>query len=229
MDLAVPDEATVRAVLERAGRAPSLHNSQPWLWRWNGRRLSLVVDPQRLLPSTDAFNRQGMIGCGAALHHAVTAWTAAGWRPRVTRFPRPTERALLATLEFDGPREVSDSDVELAAAIDERYSDRAPYAADERWPDLVPVLRELCRGHDIRLRAIDDETRAGLAHISWTASATRRRDPRYQSELRWWLGAAGPDAGVPASALPPREDTARVPLNREFLTGTADPPGSPLP
>ncbi|WP_416562132.1 hypothetical protein [Nocardia testacea] len=35
-----PDEGTVRAVLERACRAPSLHNSQPWRWRWDGSTLS---------------------------------------------------------------------------------------------------------------------------------------------------------------------------------------------
>ncbi|MET7772760.1 hypothetical protein [Nocardia sp. NPDC005366] len=223
MDVLAPDEATVRTVVERASRAPSLHNSQPWRWRWNGVRLALTVDAERLLPSTDAFNRQGIIGCGAALDHAVTAWTAAGWRPRVERFPQPTDRTHLASLEFSGPTPVLDSDVELAAAIDDRYTDRAPYAPAEPWPDLVPVLEELCRHHDTRMLAIDDETRETLGRISWSASALRRRDPYYQAELTWWLGAAGPDAGVPASALPPREDHLRVPTNREFLAGTASP------
>ncbi|MGN2637974.1 Acg family FMN-binding oxidoreductase [Nocardia takedensis] len=223
MDLATPEEPTVRAALEQADRAPSLHNSQPWLWRWDGRRLGLWVDPRRMLPSTDAFNRQGVIGCGAVLHHAVTAFAATGWPARVERFPRPTDRACLATLEFERRREPAEGDRELADAIEQRYTDREPYAADDRWPDLVPVLDGLCRDRDLRLADIDDTTRAVLAHVSWTASATRRRDPLYQAELSWWLGAAGPAAGVPASALPTREDAARVPLNRAFLSGSADP------
>ncbi|WP_216915460.1 Acg family FMN-binding oxidoreductase [Nocardia noduli] len=221
-DSAVPDETTVSAVVARANRAPSLHNSQPWQWRWNGARLDLAVDAERLLPATDAFNRQGIIGCGAVLHHAVAAWNATWWRPRLERFPQPSDRTHLASLEFHGRRAPSDTDFELAAAIDTRYSDRAPYGPTQRWPDLAPVLAEVCRQHDTRLVPIDDRTRATLGKISWSASASRRRDPNYQSELAWWLGGAGPYAGVPASALPPREDPVRVPANREFLTGTAD-------
>ncbi|MBH0781733.1 Acg family FMN-binding oxidoreductase [Nocardia bovistercoris] len=228
MDAAVfddtaPDDATVRAVLERADRAPSLHNSQPWRWHWNGVRLALHVDPDRLLPSTDAFNRQGIIGCGIALHHAATACAAAGWQPRIRRFPKPTDRTCLATLEFDGRGDVLDTDSELAAAIDHRYTDRAPYTPAPHWPDLVPVLDELCRRHDTRLLTIDAASRATLAEISWTAATTRRHDPHYRTELMWWLGGAGPDAGVPASAIPAREDIERVPTNRVFLPGTADP------
>ncbi|WP_198654023.1 MULTISPECIES: hypothetical protein [Nocardia] len=184
--------------------------------------MALAVDADRLLPATDAFNRQGIIGCGVALHHAVTAWAAAGWRLRVERFPRPTDRSHLASLEFREHGDPLDSDVELAAAIDIRYTDRAPYAAPHGWPDLLPVLRELCRRHDTGLSMIDDGTRETLARISWSASALRRRDPDYRTELAWWLGGAGPDAGVPASALPSREAAERVPTNREFLSGTSD-------
>ncbi|WP_054812721.1 Acg family FMN-binding oxidoreductase [Nocardia arizonensis] len=222
MEPTTPDEATVRAVVERADRAPSLHNSQPWRWRWDGRRLALSVDAGRLLPDTDAFNRQGIIGCGAVLDHAMTAWAGRGWDIRVERFPQPSDRTHLATLEFRGRREPPAAEVQLAAAIEDRYSDRAPYAPAEQWPELTPLLIELCRRRDIRLVPIDDRTRTELARVSSSASALRRRDPGYQAELNWWLGGAGPDAGVPASALPPRTDTAPVSLNREFLPGTAD-------
>ena len=39
-----PDVETVRAVFDRAARAPSLHNSQPWRWRWDGTAAALYVD-----------------------------------------------------------------------------------------------------------------------------------------------------------------------------------------
>ncbi|MBF6209710.1 hypothetical protein IU433_04890 [Nocardia puris] len=222
MNRSVPDDATVRAVVARANRAPSLHNSQPWRWRWNGVRLALAVDTGRLLPGTDAFNRQGVLGCGVALHHAVTAMTAMGWRPVVSRFPEPADRAHLASLEFRGRTEVFDGDVELADAIEARCSDRAPYAHPEQWPRLLPVLLELCARHDTRLLPIADAECAALAEVAWTASALRRRDPVYQHEMTWWLGGGEPGSGVPAAALPHREDGARVPLNREFLPGTSD-------
>ena len=41
------DERTVRAALELANRAPSVHNSQPWCWQVYGRTVSLHADRQR--------------------------------------------------------------------------------------------------------------------------------------------------------------------------------------
>ena len=52
-----PDPETVRAVLTLAGRAPSVHNSQPWHWRVGVDSLQLHTDPTRYLPKTDPRNR----------------------------------------------------------------------------------------------------------------------------------------------------------------------------
>ncbi|MFC3961574.1 Acg family FMN-binding oxidoreductase [Nocardia jiangsuensis] len=219
----VPDEPTLRGVLERAGRAPSLHNSQPWQWRWNGARLALYTDPERLLPGTDAFNRQGMLGCGAVLHHAMVAFAAAGWPVRAALFPDPVHRAHLASLTFAGPHPPAEGELALGAAIEARYTDRAPMAAVPNWSDLVQVLAAVCERHDVLPQPVAPELRAELERISWTAGALRRRDPRYQDEARWWLGGAAPGSGVPAAVLPNRDDALRVPVRREFPAGSADP------
>ena len=82
-----PDVAEMRNILELARRAPSVHNTQPWRWRIDGRLLELRADRSRQLRVADPLGRNLMISCGCALHHAVVGGGALGWRARVDLFP----------------------------------------------------------------------------------------------------------------------------------------------
>ena len=77
----------LRAAVQLACRAPSLHNSQPWQWVAEGVGLHLYVDRSRILPSTDKSGREAHIGCGAVLDHLRVAMRAAGWTQTSTDFP----------------------------------------------------------------------------------------------------------------------------------------------
>lgn len=222
MNSLVPDEKTVRAVLERAGRAPSLHNSQPWRWRWNGTTVALHVDPTHILPAIDAFNRQGVLGCGIVLHHATAAFAASGWPVRVERFPEPSVRSHMASLAFRGRREPTEGELAIGTAIDRRYTDRAPFTVFDHWTSLQPLLASACRDYWTMLTVLDDDLRTQLNELSWMTAAMRQRDPKYQIEAREWLGGRIPGSGIPAAALPTAQDADLVPINRGFPAGTAD-------
>jgi hypothetical protein len=68
--------------------APNPHNRQPWIadLRTPG-EIKLVCDAERLLPETDPFGRQILIGCGAFIELAVIAAAEKGHRVRVELFP----------------------------------------------------------------------------------------------------------------------------------------------
>jgi hypothetical protein len=68
--------------------APNPHNRQPWIadLRTQG-EIKLVCDGERLLPETDPFGRQILIGCGAFIELAVIAAAERGFRVRVETFP----------------------------------------------------------------------------------------------------------------------------------------------
>lgn len=222
-----PDQATVRAIHERAARAPSLHNSQPWHWSWDGAAAALTVDATRLLPATDAFNREGILGCGVMLHHAEVAWAAAGWRTRTERFPDPTVRAHLASVTPVSRHEVGESEQLLGAAMDRRYSDRMPMDPPPDRDTTATVLRFLGHRSDTTVTFLDEDGVEELRRISQLTTRLRRYDPKYGAELNWWT--AGPDAGsagVPAAARPSAEERDQVPLGRAFPVGTAEPPES---
>ena len=94
------DRQTIRAAVELGSHAPSLHNSQPWRWRLDGRSLLLQADLRRWLPATDADGRDLVVSCGAALHHTRVALAASGVHAAVHRIPDPQRPDDLAALEL---------------------------------------------------------------------------------------------------------------------------------
>ncbi|WP_443056077.1 hypothetical protein [Streptomyces sp. IBSBF 3136] len=63
------DVNTVTGLVADAAAAPSLHNAQPWAFRYlpDVGVLRLYADLERALPRTDPDNRGLHVGCGAAL------------------------------------------------------------------------------------------------------------------------------------------------------------------
>ncbi|MFY7695676.1 MAG: hypothetical protein ACOVQK_04965, partial [Cyanobium sp.] len=86
-----------RFMLAHALLAPNPHNRQPWIadLREPG-RIHLICDGDRLLPETDPFGRQILIGCGAFIELAVVAATQRGVSVKVELFPggMPANQAL---------------------------------------------------------------------------------------------------------------------------------------
>lgn len=86
-----PTEALTDPRLRAAATAmlaPNPHNMQSWSIRLHGDdRLSLHVDLDRLLPDTDPFGRQILIGQGTFLELFRMAAAAEGWRADMTLLP----------------------------------------------------------------------------------------------------------------------------------------------
>ncbi|MBF6175353.1 Acg family FMN-binding oxidoreductase [Nocardia blacklockiae] len=210
------DEDTIVAVLRVAQRAPSVHNTQPWHWIFDGTRLHLHTDPDRALLATDPHRRQQVISCGAILHHVRTVLAAQGWHTDTTRLPDPERPDYLAKIEFRPWPDAPTGIAARAAAIERRHTDRLPLLAPEGWDRVLPELRKLTLPHDLVLDVLDENARAELAHASAQAAAARGSDEMYQMELHWWAGNSGTAEGVPPSALISAAEAARVDFGREF-------------
>ena len=194
-----PDQHTLTALVELAVRAPSVHNSQPWLWRIGGNTVQLYADPHRQLRHTDPDQRDLVVSCGAALHHLQIAAAAIGWATVVHRLPNPSVPGHLAAVEFH-PAAPTDQAVRLSRAMTERRADRRRYTSWE-VPDIqIGALSDAAAACGVLVRDIgSDGGRVQLLRAFGQAAAIHDADAEYRAELSRWSGhhAVVPD-GVPA-------------------------------
>ncbi|MBX7435337.1 nitroreductase family protein [Mycobacterium sp. Y57] len=220
-----PDTETLRSALALAGRAPSVHNSQPWQWRLGDTSVHLYANPELLLPHTDPDGRDLMLSCGAALNHCVVALAALGWQSKVHRLPNPSDPNHLAVLELY-PYPAAELDVSLAAAIPRRRTDRRYYSP---WPvprgDIALMGARAARA-GVLLRRVDDLV--GLKRLVSEAALRHRSDKEYLAELATWSGRYASTAGVPARNVPGPDGLGAIPL-RDFAGGVLPQPANTDP
>jgi hypothetical protein len=206
----------LRAAVQLACRAPSLHNSQPWQWVAQAAGLDLYVDHSRILPSADKSGREAHIGCGAVLDHLRVAMAAAGWTTNVGRFPDPNNVDHLASLNFSPMSVVTDGHRRRAEAVQHRRTDRLPFARPRNWESLKPVLRDAVDAGKVHLDVIADELRPELARASQLTESLRLYDSSYHTELVWWTGHFENSDGIPRSSLLSAAESDRVDVGRTF-------------
>ncbi|MFK0246089.1 Acg family FMN-binding oxidoreductase [Amycolatopsis azurea] len=226
MDRNLPDAFTVRAAVALAARAPSVHNSQPWDWRFIGRTVELRADASRRLPHADPEGRDLLVSCGCVLHHFTIAAAALGWATRVHRLPEPD---ILARIDLI-PREAHEEDIALATAIPRRRSDRRRFGTRPLPGWAESLLEQSATAHDAVLRFVDDAPRLSALTVAATeAQGLHRADPDYRIELAAWSGRWCAADGVPARNA---VRTTTAPLVRDFsealLTDTDGQDGAAL-
>jgi hypothetical protein len=210
------DADALRAAVQLACRAPSLHNSQPWQWVAEGAGLHLYVDHSRILYSADKSGREAHISCGAVLDHLRVAIAAAGWSASVERFPDPNNVEHLASLDFSPLSLVTDDQRRRADAILHRRTDRLPFTEPRNWESLEPVLRNAAVAGLVHLDVIPEELRPELARASQLTESLRLYDSSYHDELRWWTGHFENSDGIPSSSLVSAAESDRVDVGRRF-------------
>jgi len=208
-------EVIANAVL-LAGRAPSVHNSQPWRWVFENATLRLYVDPHRWVRHTDRTGREAIISCGAVLDHLRVAMAATGWQAHVERFPDPRNPNHLASIEFTPLEVVTDVQRRRAEAILQRRTDRLPLDCPIYWASFEPVLCSSVAESAAMLEVLPDEARTRLAQASRLTEFLRQDDITYQAELQWWTAPFVAYEGVPPGALASNLELHRVDVAREF-------------
>ncbi|MGW5055650.1 Acg family FMN-binding oxidoreductase [Actinokineospora sp. NPDC004072] len=221
MTAAQPDRGTVRAVLALAGRAPSVHNTQPWRWVAGAESVHLMADWDRWLRATDPDGRDLLVSCGAALHHLRTAFAGLGFAARVHRLPNPAEPAHLAAVE---PRAATatDEQVALVAAIGRRRTDRRRFSSRPVPASHLDFFAATAAEQGaLAVPIAGVRARRGLTTAFTSAAARQECLDGYRTELGLWSGRArtGSD-GVPRTAAPNAPMTHNGVVMRAFSAGS---------
>ncbi|MGW2648912.1 Acg family FMN-binding oxidoreductase [Streptomyces sp. NPDC001393] len=219
----------ITALVTDAAAAPSLHNAQPWRFRYrrDSRVLCLFADLERALPRTDPDNRGLYLGCGAALLNLRVAAAAAGLDPVVRLLPDPADPELLAELDLGGPAHPDEALAVLEPAISRRHSSRHPYHEEEIPGALKDRLREAARAEGAELLFPGPWHVALLLELVRDAEGREAADPGVRGETARWTGTrptSGAEArdGIPAEAFGPRSRRTAAPV-RDLAAGRVVP------
>lgn len=217
----------IEHLLETAGRAPSLHNTQPWRFRITPQVIELHCDPARAVPVIDPGGREMRIACGAALFNLSLALHGLDVRPTITILPDPARPTLIATVRNGGHKLATPEQRELLRAVPRRRTNRQPFTDTGPTLGELQALRRAALAEAAWLHVVQEPAeRDRLQDLAAEAHRQQMTDPAFREEIRRWT-ATGPgrDDGVPAAAGGPLPAPQRRWLLRDFRGHDTDEPG----
>jgi nitroreductase len=208
--------AVLNECLQAATLAPSIHNTQPWLFKLRDGAVDVLADRRRQLGALDPNGRAMHVSIGAALLNLQVALRARGWASRLLVLPDPAQHDLCATVEIGRQVPVSSLVRALNRAIQRRHSNRRPFAPVPVPDADLSALVAAAMAEDASLLVPDPVSRHDLLNVIRAADRDQRSDNRYRTELAVWTSPIrGQADGVPPEAYGPRPEPAKLPL-RDF-------------
>ena len=203
--------ADIAGAVERASRAPSVHNTQPWRFVAHDDVIELWTDPSRGLPVVDPDGRARHLSCGAALLLARVAAAGLGSGVRVAVLPDAAAPEHLADLQLTGAHQPDEDERALAAAVEVRHTERGAFDDSPVPPELVRPLSDAVHAEGCWLRVVDSaDDAAAVTVLLARADDVQSADPAYREELRQWTGRDEDSGdGIPASAVPAESPAER--------------------
>ena len=216
------DPEQTLTVLAAAGRAPSVHNAQPWKFGLFEDRIEVCADVARRLPVADPEDRELRLGIGAALYNLRLALLDQGVRPLVTI--RPWEHPGAEAVVRSGGRGALDERTgPLFRSIPARRTNRRPFSEAPIPADHRHRLTRVAEAEGAWLEIVDNPVQQSrIQRLLTEAHAIQVRDDAFRAEFSSWTGHDAPAAeGVPlASSGPAPEQQDRYVL-RDFGAGRA--------
>ncbi|WIV53955.1 Acg family FMN-binding oxidoreductase [Amycolatopsis nalaikhensis] len=193
-------------------RAPSVHNTQPWLLEVEAAELRVRERAEPALPHHDPRGRDRAASCGAAVANLELAVRTLGRAVTIEFLPAGREPDLVARIAVGAEAAPTRKELHRYGAIARRASHRAPF---EGVAVPAPVVRKLvdaggAPGVETRPVRPGREV-AVVARLLHYAAERFRSDSGYQRELSLWTirderahrhGVGLPASRVPAGSVP---------------------------
>jgi hypothetical protein len=206
-------------MIAAATRAPSVLNTQPWLFEIGADRIDLFADPARQLPVTDADGRQRIMSCGAALLNLRLAMLASGWDAVVAVLPDPDDVWHVACVERGRALAPPAGEVALFETIPSRRTNRRPFSPERPRPEAVAKLVEAAGTEGVEGKVLGGTKGLAVADMVVRADRELRADRAVRAEIEQWTHADPSRLdGIPVAALGPvaQQEAAMV---RDFGFG----------
>ena len=224
-----PFARRLKKSIAAAALAPSIHNTQPWIFRVQVTPpgIALWADHSRMLSRADPEGRQLMISCGAAILNLRVELLAQGFGTRTEFFPSPRHPQHVATvLLTNDPSDVDSAQAVLASAIPKRFTSRSAFGAFELPAGLPGRLMSSAAAEGVECSLVTSSQTHTVARLTRNAHRRQLVDTGLLRELAAWtrpessgardgvvFEAVGRDSTVNYSAAFPQRDFA---LGREL-------------
>lgn len=201
--------------------APSVHNTQPWRFRFSGATVELHRDLSRELPVEDPERRMALISGGAALFNLRVAAAYLGFRCHVVVWADAVS-TLIAEVRLDREMGSSRSLSYLYSFLSERHTSRQPYTAERLRRTVRNALSTSAIVEGGSLEWLDDPSRrTWLLSLAGKADLFDLLDEKRLDERAEWIGGRRPRDGIPSHALGPRPANAGAAV-RDLGTAQVD-------
>ncbi|MFI7700577.1 Acg family FMN-binding oxidoreductase [Nonomuraea sp. NPDC049480] len=211
----------VRRIVEAAVAAPSVHNTQPWLFYHLKDSMTVYADLRRQLHVTDPLGRCLGMSCGAALFNMRLTIRMTGYEARVLPLPAPRAAPdLLAVIRTVQGQPPSPNEQRLHAVIPHRRTNRFPFDGRSLPRNTVVDLVLAARQEGATLVMLDGRAARRVLDMVATADRALSCDEAYRCELAPWTRDGLRAEGVPRQAFGPRPDGTALPL-RDFGLGAS--------
>ena len=208
----------VADLVAAATLAPSMHNTQPWRFRYEPRQ----PDHRAVCrPGPDAPVRRSRRPGRAHRVRRRAAQPPAGrggGRPRAGAPADPGRRPAAAAGDGAAGRAVprpGPTEIDLHAAIPERHTNRFPFSERPVPPGILAELTEAARLEGAVLHVPGHQEAARLLRLAREAERDLLAQPGYRAELARWAGGDRDRDGIPDPALAPRDPAGAAPV-RDF-------------
>ena len=181
-------DARYRDLVRYATLAASSHNTQPWKFRIEPKRIAISADFDRRCPAVDPDDHHLYASLGCAAENLLLAARAMGLQG-TSQFD-----ALQSRVQFDF-EERSPARSPLFEAIPQRQCCRTLYDGKNLAPEQLRLLHEAARGNGVSLKlltTVQDKER--VAEFVAAGNTAQFSDARWAQELRSWVRFNARDA-----------------------------------
>ncbi|HEX5188437.1 MAG TPA: hypothetical protein VFW16_02790 [Streptosporangiaceae bacterium] len=214
------NDGILRRIVESAGAAPSMHNTQPWQFVVVADdMLEVRADPDRALWVGDPNARGMYMSCGAALFNIRTAIRMTGFNPLVWPLPHPEfPPTVIAAVQAEPGRPPTFAEREMYEAIWHRHTNRGPFTEEPISAPVREALADAAKLEFATLRMLNPADVDTVLDLASAASAELATDIGHRIELQQWLATSSTDDGIPAAALPARPQHEPAPVRGDMTS-----------
>lgn len=169
-------------MVEKAIRAPSGHNAQPWLFRINDKSIEIHPNYDKTLPVVDFDNREFFISLGCATENLCIAASQKGYDSDVSI----NEEGIITIELIQNQQAVPDP---LFHQIDVRQTNRSVFNGEIVPVDSIDILKAIPVPHGINIHFYDNGTAEfdTISSFVYRGNIIQMQNKAFKEELRGWM------------------------------------------